>query len=47
VPTLMLVLSVSLLIVLALSFRPWRLAHPGDLGVMSQRWLAEHRAGSR
>jgi len=31
----------------ALGFRPWRGSGRGDLGVMSERWLAENRAASR
>jgi hypothetical protein len=30
-----------------LGLRPWRKPGHGDLGAMSQQWLAEHRAGSR
>jgi hypothetical protein len=40
-------LSLSALSLLALAFRPWRVAGSGDLGVMSQQWLSEHRAGCR
>jgi hypothetical protein len=41
------VLSLCLLGLLAAGFRPWRAPRGADLGVMSQQWLSEHRAGSR
>ena len=40
-------LSLGALGLLALAARPWRGPRGGDLGVMSQQWLMEHRAGSR
>jgi hypothetical protein len=32
---------------LAFGVRPWLDTRGRDLGVMSQQWLSEHRAGSR
>jgi hypothetical protein len=32
--------------ILGFKFRGWRVERPVDLGWMSQRWLAEHRASS-
>jgi hypothetical protein len=44
---LIIVASLGALSLLGLGFRPWRAIGQGDLGVMSQQWLAEHRVGSR
>ena len=40
-------LSLLAMGLLAFGWRPRLGTHPGDLGVMSQQWLTEHRAGSR
>jgi hypothetical protein len=32
---------------LAFAIRPLRGPRPGELGVMSEQWLSEHRAASR
>lgn len=41
------VVTLGVLGIVWLSSRAWIGAHSGDLGWMSQQWLAEHRAGHR
>ena len=40
-------LGVIVLAILAVFPFPWRLGDDGDLGTISQRWLAEHRNHTR
>jgi len=44
---LTIVVSLCALSLVGLGLRTWRGSAHGDLGVMSEQWLSEHRAGSR
>jgi hypothetical protein len=43
----MIALSLFAMGLIAFGWRPRLATHRRDLGVMSQQWLSEHRAGSR